>query len=105
VVLGVVLVWICRELWSGLMLVEVWWSCPSLLVVVALVVGVSGPSLVGTWWCPVALVWGGGSCNLHNLLICLCGWTIQPYSALIYQTRASWVVNDHHVPPIVHLQF
>ncbi len=55
-VVGVMLVWIGRELWSGLMLVGVWWSCPSLLVVVALVGGVSGPSLVGTWWCFVTVV-------------------------------------------------
>jgi hypothetical protein len=103
VVLGVVLVWIGREMWSVLMLVGVWWACPSLLLVVAWVGGVSVPSLVGTWWCPVAMICGGGSCNLHNLLVCLSGWAIQPYSALLYQPRASWVVYYHHVPPIMHL--
>jgi hypothetical protein len=83
VVLGGVLVWIVREMWCGMMLVGGWWSCPSLLLVVTWVVGVSVPSLVGTRWCSVAWVWGGGSCNLHNLLFRLSGWAIQPYSALI----------------------
>jgi hypothetical protein len=49
VVLGVVLVWIGRDMWAGLMLVGVWWSGPTLLMVVAWVVGVSGPFLVEAW--------------------------------------------------------
>ena len=102
----VVGMWGGGEMWAVLMLVVVWGSCPSLLVgsgVLVLVGGVSGPSLWLVWWWSWSVMWCSGSNNLQNLLVCLCCWSIQPYSRFIYQPSAPWVGKDHHIASVYYL--